>query len=242
MIKLAISGCRGRMGRRIGELAVRRPEDFEITALLENKGHPEAKGECHGVPVNTDNTAIAGSDVLIEFTLPEATIANLKACIEHNVKMVIGTTGLTSDQLAEIKQAAEKIPIVFASNMSVGVNLLFKITEMVAGKIGNCTMNISETHHVHKKDKPSGTAKTLAETAERASGRKVEKPIEAKRIDEVVGDHEIVFETEYDTITLSHHAKDRDMFAKGALQAAEFLMDKKTGLYNMQQVLGLADV
>jgi 4-hydroxy-tetrahydrodipicolinate reductase len=239
MIKLAVSGCKGRMGQAITRLALEQEKTFELGALLEHKNHPEARGTLHNVPVSTDNNAVKGCDVLIEFTLPEGTMDNLKACVKHNVKMVIGTTGLNPAQIEEIQTASHRIPIVFASNMSVGVNLLFKITQIVGEKIGPCTMKISETHHIHKKDKPSGTAKTLAEIAEGASGQKIEQPIGAKRQGEVIGDHEIIFETEYDTIRISHHAKDRDMFALGALKAAVFLMSKEKGLFNMQQVLGL---
>jgi 4-hydroxy-tetrahydrodipicolinate reductase len=239
MIALAVSGAKGRMGQKITQLALKQPETFKLTALLEHKNHPENKTEVHGIPLSTDNAALKGCNALIEFTLPEGTMENLAACVKHNVGMVIGTTGFSTDQIKEIEEASKKIPVVFASNMSVGVNLLFKITELVAGKIGQCKINISETHHIHKKDKPSGTAKTLAEVAEQASGLRVEQPIESKREGEVIGDHEIVFETEYDTIRLSHHAKDRDMFAKGALEAVKFLQDKKSGLFDMQQVLGL---
>ncbi|MCK4882699.1 MAG: 4-hydroxy-tetrahydrodipicolinate reductase, partial [Candidatus Omnitrophica bacterium] len=170
---------------------------------------------------------------------PGATIANLQACLDHGVKMVIGTTGLTPEQIEKIKSAAEQIPIVFASNMSVGVNILFKLTQIAAEKTGTSyTINISEAHHVHKKDAPSGTAKTLAEIAEKASGTNVEN-IESIRKDEIIGDHSVVFESGEDIITVSHHAKNRDIFAKGALVAAKFLAGKDKGLFNMQDVLGL---
>ena len=152
---------------------------------------------------------------------------------------MIGTTGFQPEHIDRIKKASEKIPIVFASNMSVGVNVLFKLTEIAAEKTGmNYTINMSETHHVHKKDSPSGTAKTMAEIAETASKTKV-KNIESLREGEVIGDHTVVFESDEDIITISHHAKTRDIFAKGALVAAKFLVGKKKGLYNMQDVLGL---
>ncbi|VAX35079.1 4-hydroxy-tetrahydrodipicolinate reductase [hydrothermal vent metagenome] len=238
MIKLAISGCRGRMGQSITRLAIE-DKSFMIATLLEHKDHPEANKAINDMATTTEIASLQNADTLIEFTLPDGTMNNLQACLDHNVKMVIGTTGLTSEQMGKIKKASQTIPIVFASNMSVGVNVLFKLTEMTAAKTGsNYTINMSETHHVHKKDAPSGTAKTLAEIAEEASGQKVHN-IESLREGEVIGDHSVVFESDEDIITISHHAKSRDIFAKGALVAAKFLADKEKGLFNMQDVLGL---
>ncbi len=238
MIKLAISGCRGRMGRSITRLALN-DKSFMVATLLEHKDNPQAQEPINDMPVSIDSSSIKNSDVLIEFTLPEGTMTNLQACVDNNVKMVIGTTGLTTEQIEKIKKASEIIPIVFASNMSVGVNVLFKLTEMTAEKTGqNYTIHMSESHHVHKKDAPSGTAKTLAEIAETASGQKVEN-IESIREGEIIGDHTVVFESDEDIITISHHAKNRDIFAKGALVAAKFLSNKEKGLFNMQDVLGL---
>ncbi len=238
MIKLAVSGCQGRMGQRITDLAFQDPE-FKVTTLLEHKDHPKSKETIHGLTISTDSNAMKDSDVLIEFTLPDATMINLQTAVKHNVKMVIGTTGFQASQVEEIKKAATKIPIVFASNMSVGVNLLFKLTEIAAQKTGkNYTINMTEAHHIHKKDAPSGTAKTLAEIAEKASGQKV-KDIQSIREGEIVGDHTVIFESEEDVITIYHHAKNRDIFAKGALVAAKFLKNKTNGLFNMQDVLGL---
>ena len=238
MIKLAISGCRGRMGQSITRLALE-DKNFMIAALLEHKDNPKAEEPINDMPVSINPSSIKNSDVLIEFTLPEGTMTNLQACVDNNVKMVIGTTGLTAEQIEKIKKASETIPIVFASNMSVGVNVLFKLTEMTAEKTGQgYTINMSESHHVHKKDAPSGTAKTLAEIAESASGQTVEN-IESIREGEIIGDHTVVFESDEDIITISHHAKNRDIFAKGALVAAKFLANKEKGLFNMQDVLGL---
>ena len=238
MIKLAVSGCQGRMGQSIARLALE-DKEFVLAALLERHDHPDAGKTAHDLTISTDNATLQNCDVLIEFTSPEATIANLQACVQHGVKMVIGTTGLQPEQIEKIKTAAQQIPIVFASNMSVGVNILFKLTQIAAEKTkASYTINMSEAHHVHKKDAPSGTAKTLAEIAQKASGISVEN-IESIREGEIIGDHSVVFESEEDIITVSHHAKNRDIFAKGALVAAKFLADKDKGLFNMQDVLGL---
>lgn len=236
MIKLAISGCQGRMGQRITHLALQ-DEEFTIFRLLEDKNCPNLTEKVHDISVHTEGSAIKGADVLIEFTTPDATISHLNVCLQYGVKMVIGTTGLTVDQIQQIKKAAETLPIVFASNMSVGVNILFGLTRETARKTGeDYTIKISETHHIHKKDKPSGTAKTIAEIAERASGTKV-SDIQAIREGEVIGDHQIIFESSVDTITLSHHAKTRDIFVKGSLVAAKFLASQKKGLFNMEDIL-----
>ena len=124
MVNLSVSGAWGRMGQAIIKLALQNPKTFKITTLLEYKDHPKLKEKVNGIAVSADNNSLKGADVLIEFTLPEATIENLNACVKHNVKMVIGTTGLNPDQVKKIEEASKKIPIVFASNMSIGVNVL----------------------------------------------------------------------------------------------------------------------
>ena len=238
MIKLAVSGCLGRMGQRISSLALE-DKSFKITTLLERIDHPQIEEILCGLPISTDLSNLKGCDILIEFTSPEATLQHLDACVKHKVKMVIGTTGLQPEQIAKIKTASKKIPIVFSSNMSVGVNILFKLTELTASKtLKNYIIKITEAHHIHKKDAPSGTAKTLAEIAERTSGIKMHD-IQSIREGEIIGDHTVTFESLEDTLVLTHHAKTRDIFAKGSLVAAKFLAKKKSGLFNMQDVLGL---
>ncbi len=238
MIKLAVSGCLGRMGRRITTLALE-DKKFMLAALLEHPNHPQADTTINDMPIRTDPSVLNNADVLIDFTLPEGTMTNLRACKERGVKMVIGTTGLGPQQVDEIHEAAEVIPIVFSSNMSVGVNIAFKLTEIAAAKTGSAYRSrIAETHHTHKKDAPSGTAKTLAEIIAKSSGKEV-RDIQSIREGEVVGDHTVVFESDEDIISISHHAKTRDIFAKGALVAAKFLNDKEKGLFDMQDVLGL---
>ncbi len=238
MIKLAISGCQGRMGQRITALALY-DKIFKISALLENKNRPDVSLLSHNIPVNFEDTALRASDVLIEFTTPEATILHLKACQKYGVNMVIGTTGFTRQQTTQIKKASSKIAVVFSSNMSVGVNLVFGLIRQAAQITGrDYAITLSETHHVHKKDAPSGTAKTMAELAQQYAKTMV-KDIESIREGEVIGDHTITFESPVDLISIHHHAKTRDIFAQGSLVAAKFLSKKKKGLFNMQDVLGL---
>lgn len=240
MIKLAVSGCRGRMGARITHLALA-DNAFEVTTLLEHPGHPKKNEPVEGIAVSTNNDDLAGCDVLIEFTLPDATLQNLEACVKHNVKMVIGTTGFTPEQVGKIEAASKKIPIVFSSNMSVGVNIFFKLLEHLTRMLpAEYAAKIIEAHHIHKKDAPSGTAKTLASIIEENSSRKVpHADIDSVREGEIIGDHEIIFAGPEDIITIKHHAKNRDIFAKGSLVAAKFLNDKSSGLFDMQKVLGI---
>jgi 4-hydroxy-tetrahydrodipicolinate reductase len=240
MIKIAISGANGRMGQAISRLALLDP-DIDVSVLLERPGYPQGSGSVGDVPISTELSVLKTCDVLIDFTLPEGTMRHLEACLEYRIPMVIGTTGLDEEQIQKIKAATSYIPIVYSTNMSVGVNVLFKLIELTGKKMGDCAMTISETHHAHKKDAPSGTAKTMAEIAESASGRAVDD-IRSCREREVIGDHEIIFETSEDILVLSHHAKNRDMFAKGALRAAKFLRDKSVGLFHMQDVLNLSRI
>jgi len=238
MIKLAVSGCQGRMGQRITALALK-DKVFKISALLENKNRPDVPLMSSNIPVNFDDSALKGSKVLIEFTTPDATMEHLKSCQKYGVNMVIGTTGLSKAQIAQIKKASSKIAIVFSSNMSVGVNLVFSLIAKAAKVTGkNYSMRLVETHHIHKVDAPSGTAKTMAEIAEQSSKSKVKK-IDSIREGEVIGDHTITFESDVDLISIRHNAKTRDIFAEGSLVAAKFLGSKKKGLFNMQDVLGL---
>lgn len=238
MIKLAVSGCQGRMGNRITYLALE-DKAFKVTTLLEHQAHPKAQEPIQNISIQTNSATLKGCQALIEFTTPEATLEHIEACLKYKVGIVIGTTGLNEEQIKKIKAASKKIPIVFSSNMSVGVNVLFKLTELAAQKLGqNYSMKITEAHHIHKKDAPSGTAKTLAQVAEQASGQKI-TDIQSIREGEIIGDHTIFFESGEDLLSITHHAKTRDIFAKGALVAAKFVAKKKSGLFSMQDVLGL---
>ena len=238
MNNLAITGCQGRMGKRIVAQAIM-DGYFEISSLIERPGCVDGSGSMNGVPINTSISAIEGCDVLIDFTVPESTMENLKYCTTHGIKMVIGTTGLTAEQEERIQEASDKIAIVYSSNMSVGVNIFFKITELLAKATPQSyAVFMKEAHHIHKKDAPSGTAKTLASIISSVSPKRV-GDIESIREGEIVGDHEITFSSEEDTITIKHHAKSRDIFAKGAIVAAKFLMNENAGLFNMRDVLRL---
>ncbi len=237
MINVAITGCCGRMGQRITEL-VSQDKDIKIVALIESPLRTDAPESLRGIKVSREVAAIKGADVLIDFTLPEPTMQNLEACLKYNVRMVIGTTGLSDDQRAMIAQASRKIAIVQSTNMSIGVNLVFGLLKQMAASLKEYGVAITETHHVHKKDAPSGTAKTMAEVIEGVTGEKV-KDITSVREGEVIGFHKVAFDGPVDTIEISHNAKTRDMFAEGAVVAVKFLAKKDKGIFNMQEVLGL---
>ena len=167
-------------------------------------------------------------------------LEHLELCAEHKKAMVIGTTGISDAEAKKIKEASQKIAVVFSPNMSIGVNLLFKVVGDAAKTLGSeYRVGIIEAHHVNKKDSPSGTAKEIARIIKEAEGGNIEVPIESVREGEIVGEHTITFESDTDLIEITHSAKTRDIFAKGALQAAKFVLGKSPGLYTMKDVLGL---
>jgi len=224
MVRIAISGSKGKMGLRILALA-------KDDAKLEVSGSFDAGDDAA--------SNIEGCDCLIEFTSPEATMEHLAMCEKNKKAIVIGTTGLSDDQKKAVEEASAKIPVVLSPNMSVGVNVVFKMTADAARVLGKgYAASIVEAHHAHKKDAPSGTAKEIARIIKDA-GSLPEVPIESVREGEIVGEHTVTFESDTDVIEITHSAKTRDIFAKGALAAAKFAAGKKHGLFTMQDVLGL---
>lgn len=246
MIRIGIAGACGKMGRRIGSLCLKDPE-VELSAAVEASNSPEVGkdfGEIlesgkMGLLVTADlESALSEVDCLIDFTLPEATLGNLASCVKGKVPMVIGTTGMGEEGEEKIKSCSREIPIVFSPNMAIGVNVVFKIVAEAARALGkDFSIKVDETHHVHKKDSPSGTAKMIARVIKDSSG--TEPEIEAFRKGEVVGNHGIVFDSEFENIEIRHDAKTRDVFAAGAIEAAKFLAGKPAGLYSMTDVLGI---
>lgn len=262
MIKIAITGAGGRMGRRIAALAIE-SEQFDIVSAMEVRGH-EALGRDVGEQAGVGTFGLAVSEdlpgepeVVIDFSSPEGTMAWLALARERKVPMVIGTTGMTESQLAEVADAASAIPLVHSANMSVGVNLLLKLVAEVARTLGDdYDIDICETHHRFKKDAPSGTAIALAKSICDAIGRSYDESvvlarsgqcprgkgdigIQALRVGDTVGEHTVLFGNLGETVSLGHSAHTRDTFARGALRAAQWVVGKAPGLYNMLDVLGL---
>lgn len=249
------------MGRRLITLAV---EDggFEIVGAVEKKGHLDIgkdAGLVAGVRqlnVKIGDNFPAGADMVIDFSLPEAADATTDYCEQNNAAMVLGTTGLTDKQREKIKNVSLKIPVVYATNMSVGMNALFSLAGKTATMLGDeYDIEIVEQHHRFKKDAPSGTALTLAENICKATGKKFpdclvygrqgkdalrqkgQIGIHAVRAGDIAGIHSVIFSTTGETITLNHTAHSRDTFARGAMRAAKWLIAKKPGLYSMADVL-----
>lgn len=226
MIKIVIAGSNGRMGKRIIALA-ENDKELDVVSKFD---------------IGTDaESQIKKGDVIIEFTTPQATVEHTKIAKRLMKGMVIGTTGLSKEEVDTITEASENIPIVMAPNMSIGVNLLLKLCQDSARILpDDYKVTMTEAHHVHKKDAPSGTAKKLAELVSAERKKTTSKiPIKSIREGEIVGDHKVVFDSQTERIELFHSAKTRDTFAAGALKAAKFLSGKKKGLYTMRSVLGI---
>ena len=266
MVRVIVTGAGGRMGGRVLALA-KEADDFQIVGATERSGHSAIgrdAGEVAGlgsVGVKvTDNLAniITGATVVVDFTAPEASISHLQAASEAGVAIVVGTTGLTKDQLEEARRLATKMACVISPNMSVGVNVLFKTLKEVARTLGDdYDVEIVEAHHRFKKDAPSGTALRMAQVVAEALdwnledvgiyGRKGivgERPktqigVHTVRAGDIVGEHTVVFGGVGERIEIVHRAHSRDNFARGALRAARFVSQAPKGLYDMADVLGL---
>jgi 4-hydroxy-tetrahydrodipicolinate reductase len=263
--RFAIAGCTGRMGRTLIEAVLADPT-AELCAALEREASPnigrdvgEPLGVRTGVIVTADlATALVGVDCLIDFTQPEGTLLHLDACQKGKVGLVIGTTGFDVAGKAKISQAAAHIPVVFAPNMAVGVNAVFKLLE-VAAKIldDGYDIEVIEAHHRHKVDAPSGTALRMGEVVAQALGRNLadcavygreghtgvrpETQIGFSTIrgGDIVGDHTVLFAGTGERIEITHKSASRVSYAKGAIRAGRFIQDKTSGLFDMQDVLGL---
>lgn len=238
MIKIGVSGALGRMGRRVINLA-KNEKDLEVVFGLERKGHPQIGEIFEGVKIVENPEEIKKCDCLVEFSAPEATLEHLPYLVKFKKPAVIGTTGFSQREIEKIKEASQDIGIVFSPNMSISVNLFFKLIKEAAKILKGYKVYIEEAHHIHKKDAPSGTAKKIAEILnEYGFGIKIED-IKAIREDEITGDHKVIFESNFDKLELFHSAKTRDIFAQGALLAARWIVEKEAGLYSMEDVLFL---
>jgi 4-hydroxy-tetrahydrodipicolinate reductase len=245
-LQVAIFGASGRMGRAV-VAAVEESSGAAVTGSTTSSGDPAA--------------ALGGADVAIEFALPQATAANLAACVAAKRPIIIGTTGHDDAQRAQIAAAAREIAIVMAPNMSLGVNLLLKLVELAAGKLdASYDIEVFEAHHRNKKDAPSGTALALGAAAASGRGVKLSEVAEHTRHGtgagrahgaigfavfrggDVVGDHTVTFAGAGERIELTHRASDRMAFARGAVQAARWLVGRPPGLYSMQDVLATSAI
>jgi 4-hydroxy-tetrahydrodipicolinate reductase len=266
VIKAIVTGICGRMGGRISSL-IREEKDIEISGGIERKEHPsigkdigEVLGSgCIGVKIEDDlNRIIDKADVVIDFTNAEASINHLKIVADKNKAIVIGSTGFNEEQKRIISEIGSKTRCLISPNMSIGVNIVFKIVKDVASILGDeYDIEILETHHRFKKDAPSGTAMRIAEIIAKELNRKIsevgiygrkgiigernkkEIAVMALRAGDVVGEHTIIFGGMGERIEIAHRAHSRDNFARGAIRAAKWIVNQKNGVYDMLDLLGL---
>lgn len=266
MSNIAVIGAAGRMGKALIE-TIAETQGARLSAALEQ---PDSSlvgadaGELAGIGRN--NIQVAASlaevaddfDVLIDFSIPAVTAANAAFCSEHGKKMVIGTTGLNDEQLQQVMAASQSNAVCMASNYATGVNLCFKLAELAASVLGNdVDIEISEAHHRHKIDAPSGTALSLGESVAGALGRNLKEVavygregqtgardrqtigFATVRAGDIVGDHTVIFAADGERVEITHKASSRMAFARGAVRAAKWLSTQDAGLFDMQDVLGL---
>jgi 4-hydroxy-tetrahydrodipicolinate reductase len=224
-LRLLLIGAAGRMGKTITDLA---KDDSKIDIIA----------RCDlGDPIEP---AMSNCDMAIDFSHADAITEICAAALQRRKPLVIGTTGHSTEQRGTIEESARSLPIVFTSNFSIGVNVLFWLTRKAAEQLGgDFNVAIVETHHKMKKDAPSGTAKTLAQVLKATRKTKREIPIRSIREGDVVGEHTVIFTGPGERLELTHRAASREIFARGALRAAEWIISQPPGIYSMQDVLGL---
>lgn len=262
MSRIVVAGIAGRMGTEISRAVLETDGARLVAGTVPRGGNAVELAEKLAMPVDDSlEAAIArGADTVIDFTAPEASLEHARICAERGVALVVGTTGLDPQQKAELASFAKRIPLVFAPNMSVGVNLLLRLAAQAAKTLGDAyDVEIVEAHHKHKKDAPSGTALAIAEVVAGALGRDLgevanygrhgvtgvrpqrEIGIQTVRGGDVVGEHTLFFFGEGERIELTHKASSRGAFARGAVRAAIWAAGKAPGLYDMQDVLGFSE-
>ena len=252
MIKIVVCGAAGKMGKMLIS-RILADSELVLSGAIEWREHHAVGQQIDAINI-TDNfsEALELSDVAIDFTNMDATLYHFDIARKQKKAIIIGTTGITDEGIKRIKNASKEIPIILAANMSVGVNLLFKLVEEVAVAIPTYDVEIIEAHHNQKKDAPSGTALKLAEIISaklnleqifgrhgNVGARKKEIGIHSVRAGDIVGEHTVIFAGEGEQIELIHRAHSRDTFAAGAVKAAKWIFGKSPGLYTMGDVLGL---
>ena len=264
-MKTVIAGSSGRMGRMLVEAVLASP-DLQLHGALDVAGSPALGqdagaflGRATGVTISADLEAtLAGADVLIDFTRPEGTLAHLNGCTRLGVKAVVGTTGFSDEQKAQIAELARTMALVMAPNMSVGVNVVLKLLDVAARALNEgYDIEVIEAHHRHKVDAPSGTALKMGEVLAQALGRDLKTcgvfaregvtgerdpssiGFATIRGGDIVGDHTVLFAGTGERIEISHRSSSRAGYAQGSLRAARFLAGQRTGLFGMNDVLGM---
>ena len=252
-IRLLVTGCMGRMGQQI-ITSIKKDKNFKLTGLTENK---KINKKINGVKVELNNEKLFKKvDLIIDFTIPKCTFQVLKIAAKLKKRVVIGTTGFTKKEENKIKKFSNRIPILKAGNMSLGINLLMYLTEIASNSLGkNFLSKIFEIHHKHKKDYPSGTALMLGKGIAMGKNKSFYSLLGKKYLNkktfpygkkinfnslrkgEIIGEHEVKFSSGKEIITLNHEAFDRALYSEGALSAAKWLINKKPGLYSMRNLM-----
>jgi 4-hydroxy-tetrahydrodipicolinate reductase len=268
VIRVAVAGASGKMGQAVIAELLNASQQFALHAAFDQPSSPllgrdaaERLGLRSGVTVTPGPDSLQGADVLIDFTRPEATMAHLQVCQQHGVRPVIGTTGFSQEQLLGIKALSQKQAVVLAPNMSVGVNIFFRLAEIAAGLLHQgYDIEVIEAHHRAKVDAPSGTALKVGERVAKAAGRQwpqdavwqrhghtgarsdQEIGFSVVRGGDIIGDHTVMFAGSGERIELTHRSSSRTTYATGALRAAAFVVNQPWGLFDMPEVLGLSEL
>ncbi len=265
-MRVAVAGAGGKMGGRLVHL-VQESGDLRVMGGVERRGHPAIGRDLGefvglgvlGVPVVDDlNALVADIDLLFEFTIPEASLEHLRVMAEHGKPMVLGTTGFSKAQLDEVQRLARRMPLFMAPNMSLGINVMYKLIVDAARLLGSdFDVEIVEAHHRYKVDAPSGTALRMADILSQALGRDAEKVgvfgrkgiigqrkddeigVMSLRAGDMAGDHWVLFGGVGERLEIIHRSQSRDSFGRGALRAARWIVQQQPGLYDMQDLLGL---
>ncbi len=267
MISFAIAGIGGRMGRAMAAIIAAAPDKYSLAGGFEYEGHPELGTPLSvflGLPGLRGNLSaspeqvLQQAQVLLDFTSPGASLAHVRLCLALKKAVVLGTTGLTQEQKEELHSAAGQIPIVFSSNFSIGMNLMFNLVEQMTATLGlDYALELIEAHHDQKVDAPSGTAYTLLEALAKGSGLSLagslrhgrqgmagprgreEIGVSVIRGGDIVGEHTVMFIGQGERLELTHRVQSRNTFAQGAVRAGAWLAGRSAGLYSMKEVLGL---
>jgi 4-hydroxy-tetrahydrodipicolinate reductase len=258
-IKLVIVGCAGRMGKQLIK-EMQNFKNIDLLAAIEKKNSPSINKNIKKIKITSDKEeAFRKADAIIDFSLPESTLETVKYATKLKKKLVIGTTGLNSKQISQIKNASKKTAIVFAPNMSIGINLMIKLVDEASNILfnNNTSVEILDIHHKNKKDAPSGTALALANAVVKAKNFNLKKKstmkpnkkrkkqlgkinFYCKRQGSIVGDHSVIFTNNGEEIELKHRGFNRSIYAIGAIRAAIWVHHKKKGFFNMSNVLGIS--
>jgi len=251
MINVIVCGGCGKMGSAVARL-IHQNEDMKLVGIIESPSHPEI-GKDWGISIGlsktgviiTDNLEeiIQNTDQIVEFTNPQISLKHLEIVSKYKKAMIIGTTGFSSEEIEKINKLAQDIPFLLSPNMSLGVNLLFKlVAETAAALNDDYDIEIVEAHHRFKKDAPSGTAKKLAQEIAKAKGVNLDKVaigIHSIRSGDITGEHTVIFTALGERLELTHKAHSRDTFAYGTIQAIKFMEGKSAGFYEMKDVLNI---